>query len=94
MTSKKRKVLEVKAGPDIISGFGENVVQVMDGDTGDKICFIGIVNGEEMVWFPKPATYERIESVYSLMHKKKFKKALSKGKTRQAQAYADRKLKG
>ena len=90
--TKKGGVVEVKAEADAISGFGHNVVKVLSTETGGVICYVGMVDGCEMVWFPKPATYEQVEAVYGLMHKKKFHKALADGKTQKAQAYADKRL--
>jgi hypothetical protein len=85
----KKKVYEVSAD-DALSGLGENVVKIIDAEDGKNICFIGVQGTSEAVWFPKPASYEQIEAVYNLLHKKKFSKALSKGNLKKAQNMADK----
>jgi hypothetical protein len=75
-----------------ISGFGENVVKVVDVNTGANICFIAIVDNEEKVFFNKITNLAEIEAVADLLHKKKFNKLLNHGKIEKAQSYADKKF--
>ena len=89
--SKKKRLVEIK-DPEGISGLGSNVVRLLDAENGKNVCFIGIVENKEVVWFPNPASYEQLEAVTKLLHKKKFSKALSKGDTKRAQAFADKKF--
>ena len=88
--SKRKAIVEINAS-DIISGLGANVVKIMEKDGGQTICFIGMIGDEEMIWFPKPATFNQIEAVTALLQKKKFSRALSKGNTEKAQEIADKK---
>lgn len=93
-TSSKRPKSDVVAhkSSEEISGLGENVVKVIDVNTGANICFIGIINNEEKVYFSKIATLAQIEAVADLLHKKKFSKLLTNGKIEKAQSYADKKF--
>jgi hypothetical protein len=74
------------------SGLGSNVVKVIDAESGKHICSIGIREDEEAVWFPSITSIEQLEAVSALLKKKKFSRALARGKTKKAQAYADRKF--
>lgn len=76
-----------------ISGLGENVVKVIDVLTGENICYIGIIDGEEKVYFGKTTNLAQIEAVANLLHKKKFNKLLTNGNIDKAQSYAEKKLK-
>lgn len=75
-----------------ISGFGDNVVKVVDVNTGVDICFITMIDDEEKVFFNKVTNLAQIEAVADLLHKKKFSKLLTNGKIEKAQSYANKKF--
>lgn len=91
-TSRKKDLVAHVSNQELI-GFGEDVVKVIDALTGDNVCFIGIIDGEEKVYFNKPATICDLEAVAALLNKQKFHRLLAKGKIDKAQSYAERKLK-
>ena len=74
-----------------ISGLGEDVVKVIEEDTGATICFIGAVDDEIKVYFNRTMKLAEIEAVADLLHKKKFGKLLNKN-IEKAQSYADKKF--
>ena len=74
-----------------ISGLGEDVVKVVDEETGSTICFIGAVQDDIKVFFSRTMRLAEIEAVADLLHKKKFGKLLAKN-IEKAQSYADRKF--
>ena len=88
----KKQVTETQTGRNDLSGFGDSVVKLTDKDTGEVVAFIGMQQGEEMVYIPKPITAEQLEAVSELVQRKKFNKHISNERFDKAQAFADRKF--
>ena len=89
--AKKTEVSETPASRNQISGFGDSVVKLSDRNTGEIICYVGVQEGEEKVFF-KPVTPDQLEAVHELLHKKKFNKHISNERFDKAQEFADRKF--
>lgn len=90
--AQQRQMLEVNAHLFELAGFGEDVVKIVDAHTGENICYIGMVNDAEKIYFAKPVCFDVMSSIYELMKKKKLRKALNKGKIEKAQSLADKKF--
>ena len=89
--NRKKKVVEQDA-KDTLAGLGENVVRIVDADTGDGICYIGQKNEEHQIFFSRPIGLEEIEAISDFIKKKKFLRAMKKGKLEKAQKLADKKF--
>ena len=89
VTKKAKKPLNESISNDI-AGFGNNVVKLTE--SGIVLAYIGMQDGHEKVYFPKPVTSERLESVYEFMQKKKFNKFITNEQFDKAQEFADRKF--
>lgn len=90
-------VREAPAGKSEINGFGDNVVKIIDSETGQVVCFIGkhkelTGDTEELIHFPSPMPIALIGAVSELMEKRKMRKALDKGDYKKAQRFADKKV--
>ena len=90
-------VQEVPAGKSEINGFGDNVVKIIDSETGQVVCFIGkhkelTGDTEELIHFPLPVPIAIIGAVSELMEKRKMRKALDNGDYKKAQRFADKKV--
>jgi len=90
-TPRKKKVVEQDA-QDTIAGLGDNVVKIVDADSGEGICYIGQKNEEHCIFFSRPIGLEEIEAVSQLIRKKKFIRAMKKGKLEKAQKLADKRF--
>jgi hypothetical protein len=88
---EKKKIVEINAS-ETISGLGEEVVKILDAESGESICYIGHQNEEHRIFFSRPIGIEEIDAVRELVHKKKFSKALVNGKIEKAQRLADKKF--
>lgn len=74
-------------------GFGDNNIKLTDKVTGETLCFIGKIMGEEKIHFSKTISIKQFESVAELLHKKKMQKLLDREKYEKAQSFfADRKF--
>lgn len=89
--TKKKELTEERANPLSISGFGDNVVKIKD-EHGQDLCFIGRINGEDMVHFGKPVSPEAVVAVAELLERKKLRKAINKEDYEKAQRIADKKF--
>ena len=95
--ASKKSVQEIPAEKSEISGFGDNVVKIIDSETGRVVCFIGKQKGlhensEEVLHFPSPVPFALVEAVSEFMDKRKMRKALDKGDYEKVQRYADKKV--
>lgn len=88
---KKKRVVELNAS-ETIAGLGKEVVKILDAESGESICYIGHQNEEHRIFFSRPIGIEEIDAVRELVRKKKFSKALVKGKIKKAQKLADKKF--
>jgi hypothetical protein len=88
---EKKKIVEINAS-ETISGLGEEVVKILDAESGESICYIGHQNEEHRIFFSRPIGIEEIDAVRELVRKKKFSKALVNGKIKKAQKLADKKF--
>ena len=70
------------------SGFGRNVVKLTN-QFGSVVCLIG---EHDMVWFPRPCTFEELQAVSEILHKKKMRKALNHQDFQKAQDFANKKF--
>lgn len=75
-----------------IAGFGDNVIKLTDNITGETVCFIGKIQGEEKIHFSRAISLKQLESVVELLQKKKMQKFLDGEKYEKAQSFADRKF--
>lgn len=75
-----------------LAGFGENIIKLTDKMTGETLCYIGRIQGEEKIHFSRAISLKQLESVTELLQKKKMQKFLDREKYEKAQSYADRKF--
>jgi hypothetical protein len=50
---EKKKIVEINAS-ETISGLGEEVVKILDAESGESICYIGHQNEEHRIFFSRP----------------------------------------
>lgn len=75
-----------------ISGFGTSVIKLTDRKTGEAIAFIGKLNNEDKIHFPRSLSFDQAEAVLDFISKKKFNRYMSKENFDKAQKFADRKF--
>ena len=90
-TSPTKKKDLVTGHTNELAGFGKETIKVIDRENNETVCFIGLVDGVEKAFFPKPACLEQLEAVAELIQKKKLKKHLEQSKLEKAADFADRK---
>jgi hypothetical protein len=73
-----------------LAGFGENVVQLTDKDLQEVIAYVGVLQGEEKLFLPRPVSLDQLEAVTEFFQKKKFAKHLSNENYQKAQDFADK----
>jgi hypothetical protein len=89
-TRSKKKLVEGHSNE--LAGFGKETIKLIDTDNNQTVCFLGLVEGDVKVFFPKPACLEQLEAVAELIQKKKLKKFFEKSVLDKATEFAERKL--
>jgi hypothetical protein len=64
-----RSLCSESIGRSELGGFGQNIVKIRDSGTGETLCYIGKVNGEDRVHFAKASSPEAIIALAELLKK-------------------------
>ena len=92
VTVSPKKEVTASSNSKDVSGFGENVVKLTDKESGETVCFLGKIAGNEQVFFGKAVSPDQVEAVAEFLQRKKIHKHIENNHFDKAQDYANRKF--